>query len=108
MAKREYSDQTPPKFSSVAHWTVACYNLKLRWCDVTHYLLLDPTGKTRKSYFAKASSWPNRNDVFRLINGVTGYCGDPVIVTEAEYNDLYESARIAEEKEKIWNVLTSV
>jgi len=108
MAKREYSDQTPPKFSSVALWTESCYRQGMRWCDVTHYLLLGPTGKTRRSYFAKPSGyWDHHKTTVRLCNGVTGYSGDPVIVTEAEYHEMYEAARIAEEKEKMWKVLTS-
>ena len=107
MAKREYSDQTPPKFSVVAHWTDYCYEYQVRWHDLSHYILLDPTGKTHKSYFATRSAFCGRRETVRLVNGVTGQYGDPVIVTESEYNALYEAKRIAEEKEKMWKVLTS-
>ena len=107
MATREYSTQTPPKFSVVAIWRATNFGCSHRWCDVSHFILLGPACKTQKTYFAKsANSW-GRNTTVRLYNGITGDRNDAAIVTEAEYAERYEQARVKAEQEKMWNILTS-
>ena len=100
--------EAPPIYSVVAYWVDPVDYDQLRqrqWRDVTHYLLLDPTGPMKKSYHAwrLAGAWGKSKRV-RIQLEVPGA---GMLVTEDDYHKRYAEAGKGLEQRKMWQVLSS-
>lgn len=97
--------EAPPKYSIVCYWSVDNFARRLYWGNLQHYMILDPTDPTAKSYWAvTVGGVVVKNKKVRIQLEVRG---GGRLVTEEEYNSLFAQGQKEDEQKKVWKVLSS-
>jgi len=99
----------PPKYSTVAYWLDRRTSKRellwgRRWEEVQHFMLLDPTGPKKISYFArKIAGWLGKSEKVRikLVDSDRG-----TLVTVDEYRRLHSEAFLKLEQQEMWDKLS--
>lgn len=104
------SNQVPEKYSEVAYWndrrtTRGELVWGRNWAQVQHYVLLNPTGPRKVSYFAKKLAvWfggKSQNVRVKLEDPNQG-----TLVSEKEYRRLHAEAFLKLEQQEMWDALS--
>lgn len=97
----------PPEYSVVAYWVEPKeYDIHgyRDWDSVQHYVLLDSVAPASKIYHALKLY---RTGGYASVRIQLEVAGSGMLVTEKEYNKLYEEAVKARDQHIMWRVLSS-